>query len=61
LISVNDSDDFLDKIAENEDEDEDAFLQVESYNEAQVQKMLVHYDFTVRDTVRFLFSTNQIV
>ncbi len=61
MISVNDSDDFLDKIAENEDEDEDAFLQVESYNEAQVQKMLVHYDFTVRDTVRFLFSTNQIV
>jgi hypothetical protein len=61
LISVNDSDDFLDKIAENEDEDEDAFLQVESYNEAQVQKMLVHYDFTVRDTVRFLIITNQVV
>ncbi len=51
----------MDKIAENEDEDEDAFLQVESYNEAQVQKMLVHYDFTVRDTVRFLIITNQVV
>jgi cleavage and polyadenylation specificity factor subunit 1 len=55
LLTINESDDFLDKIAENEDDDDDdgiAFLQLETENEAILQTKLVHYELAVRDTIK---------